>query len=138
MKKLVVVLILSLLILPVLIIGCGDKYSDVKKMNKAYISLVDEYIADLDKADNAKAVTKAMNRFSDGMEDLGPKMQKAYEKHPELKDQSNLPDELRETSKKVEEVAQKLFGSMMKVMPYMMDPEVLKAQQRFSASMTKK
>jgi len=26
----------------------------------------------------------------------------------------------------------------MKVMPYMMDPDVLKAQQRFSASMTKK
>jgi len=120
-----VVLFLSLLTISFLIIGCGGKYSDAKKMNEEFIALVEDYIADLDKADNAKGAAKAINRFADGMEDLWPRMQKLSEKYPELKDKSNPPEE-------------KMAGAMIKLMAYIKDPEVQKAQKRLGAVMTQK
>ncbi|MDD2317986.1 MAG: hypothetical protein RBR01_09500 [Desulfobacterales bacterium] len=139
MKKMTLILFLSLFTMSFLIIGCGGKYSDVNKMNEEYIALMENYIADLDKADNAKDAAKAMNRFADGMENLWPRMQKLSEKYPELKDnKSTPPEELKETQERAEAVGQKMVGSMMKTMPYVMDPEVQKAQQRIAMAMMKK
>jgi predicted nuclease with TOPRIM domain len=135
MKKMMLVLFLTLLTMSFLIIGCGGKYSEAEKMNKEYIALLEDYVADIDKADNAKNVAKAMNRFADGMEELMPKIRKLSEKYPELKDRSNPPEELKETQKKAEEIGQKMAGSMIKLMPYMMAPEVLNAQKRLAAAM---
>ena len=139
MKKMTLILFLSLFTMSFLIIGCGGKYSDVNKMNEEYIALMENYIADLDKADNAKDAAKAMNRFADGMENLWPRMQKLSEKYPELKDnKSTPPEELKEAQERAEAVGQKMVGSMMKTMPYVMDPEVQKAQQRIAMAMMKK
>jgi hypothetical protein len=139
MKKITLILFLSLFTMSFLINGCGGKYSDVNKLNEEYIALMENYIADLDKADNAKDAAKAMNRFADGMENLWPRMQKLSEKYPELKDnRSNPPEELKETQERAEQVGRKMVGSMMKTMPYVMDPEVQKAQQRIAMSMMKK
>ncbi|MBW1670886.1 MAG: hypothetical protein JRJ43_07330 [Deltaproteobacteria bacterium] len=138
MKKMMVVLFLSLLTISFLIIGCGGKYSDAKKMNEEFIALVEDYIADLDKADNAKGAAKAINRFADGMEDLWPRMQKLSEKYPELKDKSNPPEELKESQKRAEAMSQKMAGAMIKLMAYIKDPEVQKAQKRLGAVMTQK
>ncbi len=139
MKKMTLILFLSLFTMSFLIIGCGGKYSDVNKMNEEYIALMENYIADLDKADNAKDAAKAMNRFADGMENLWPRMQKLSEKYPELKDnKSTPPEELKETQERAEAVGQKMVGSMMKTMPYVMEPEVQKAQQRIAMAMMKK
>ena len=138
MKKATIIIFVCLLTLSFIIIGCGSKYSDAEKMNEEYIALVESYIADLDKADNAKGAAKAINRFTDGLEDLWPKMQKLTEKYPELKDKSNPPEELKDTQKRAEEMGQKMVGSMMKLMPYMTDPEVQKAQKRMGEVMVKK
>jgi hypothetical protein len=139
MKKITLILFLSLFTISFLIIGCGGKYSDVNKLNEEYIALMENYIADLDKADNANDAAKAMNRFADGMENLWPRMQKLSEKYPELKDnRSNPPEELKETQERAEQVGRKMVGSMMKTMPYVMDPEVQKAQQRIAMAMMKK
>ena len=138
MKKMMVVLFLSLLTISFLIIGCGGKYSDAKKMNEEFIALVEDYIAGLDKADNAKGAAKAINRFADGMEDLWPRMQKLSEKYPELKDKSNPPEELKESQKRAEAMSQKMAGAMIKLMAYFKDPEVQKAQKRLGAIMTQK
>lgn len=131
-------IISSLLTIFFLTIGCGDKYSDANKMNEKFINLMESYIEDLNKADNAKEVAKAMNRYAKGMEDLWPKMQKLSEKYPELKDENNPPEELKESQKRAEEVSKKIFAAMMKTMPYMMDPEVQKAQQRLGEAMIEK
>ena len=138
MKKMVIVLFLSFLTMSFLIIGCGDKYSDAKKVSEEYIALVEAYIADLDKVSNTKDAVRAMNQFADGMEDLWPRMQKLSEKYPEIKDKSNPPEELKETQKRADEMGLKMAGSMMKLMPYMRDPEVRKAQNRLGAIMMKK
>ena len=138
MKKMVIVLFLSFLTMSFLIIGCGDKYSDAKKVSEEYIALMEGYIADLDKVSNTKDAVRAMNQFADGMEDLWPRMQKLSEKYPEIKDKSNPPEELKETQKRADEMGLKMAGSMMKLMPYMRDPEVRKAQNRLGAIMMKK
>ena len=49
---------------------------------------------------------------------------------------ANIPEELKESQKKAEALGQKMAGSMMKIMPYMNDPEVQKAQERMGAAMT--
>ena len=138
MKKMTLILCVSLFTISFLIAGCGGRYSDVNKLNEEYISLMEDYIADLGRADNAKDAAKAMNRFAEGMENLWPRMQKLSEKYPELKDnRSNPPEELKETQKRAEAVGQKMVGAMMKTMPYVMDPEVQKAQQRIAMAMMK-
>ena len=137
MKKLVVVLSLSFLTMPLIMSGCGEKYSDAKKINEEFVSIMEDYVSDLEKADDAKTVAKAINRFADGMEDLLPQMQKLSEKYPELKDKSNPPEELKESQQKAEEMSKKMAGSMMKMMTYMMDPEVQEAQKRLGSVMTK-
>ena len=120
-----------------LIAGCAGKYDDAKKVNKEYMALVQGYIDDLDKTENAKDAAKAINSFADGMEKLWPKMKALAEKYPELKDPNNIPEELKEMQAEAAEVGKKMGGSMMKVMPYMQDPEVQKAQKRLQEIMMK-
>ena len=138
MKKMIHVLFLSLLAMSFIVLGCGNKYADANKMNEEYVSLMENYFADLDKAENASDTAKAMNKFADGMAGLWPKMQALSEKYPELKDKSNTPEELKKTQKQVDEVSKKMTGSMMKSMQYMTDPEVRKAHQRLGEIMIKK
>ena len=133
LKKLIIALFISFLTMSFLIIGCGEKYSDAKKLNEELLDSMEEYIADLEKVDNAKAAAKAINRFADRMEDLWPRMQMLSEKYPELKDQSNPPEELKECQKRADELGKKMAGGMMKLMAYMNDPEVQKAQERLGA-----
>ena len=132
-QRILIVLIFSLAV--VWIAGCGGKYSDAVKVNEEFAELTEEYINALEKADNAKAVAKAMNQFSDGFEKLAPRMREISEKYPELKDESNNPKEFQESKRKAEEVGKQFGGTFMKVMPYMKDPEVRAAQKRMSEVM---
>jgi len=57
-------------------------------------------------------------------------MKKLNEKYPELKDQKNPPKELAESQKQAEATGMKMAATFMKIMPYMNDPAVRKAQER--------
>jgi hypothetical protein len=118
-----------------LVTGCGGKYSDVEKTNKEYVEIVENYIAALDKADDSKSVVKAMNNFSDELEALWPKMRELADKYPELENEENLPEELKESQQRAEEVGVRMATSFMKLMKYMDDPEVLAAQERMGKIM---
>jgi len=120
-----------------LIAGCAGKYDDAKKVNKEYMALVQGYIDDLDKSESAQDAAKAINRFADGMEALWPKMKALSEKYPELRDRNNVPEELKEMQAEAAEVGKKMGSSMMKLMPYMQDPEVQKAQKHLQEVMMK-
>jgi len=120
-----------------LIAGCAGKYADAKKVNKEYMALVQGYVDDLEKTETAQDAAKAINRFADGMEGLWPKMKALSEKYPELKDRNNIPEELKEMQAEAAEVGKKMGNSMMKLMPYMQDPEVQKAQKRLQETMMK-
>ncbi len=119
----------------VLVTGCGGKYSDVEKINEEYVEIVENYISALDKADDSESVVKAMNNFTDELEVLWPKMRELAEKYPELENQENLPEELKKSQKRAEEVGAKMAGSFMKLMKYMDDPDVMAAQERMGGIM---
>ncbi|MBT3192264.1 MAG: hypothetical protein HN341_06885 [Verrucomicrobia bacterium] len=115
--------------------GCAGKYGDVKKTNAEFADLTQAYVADLEKAESARDAAKAMNRYADKLEDFWPEMMKLSEKYPELKDQNSIPEELKESNAESEAAARKMAGSFMKIMPYMSDPEVRKAQERLGKIM---
>ncbi len=128
---------MCLLALSFVIFGCKDKYAEAKKLNLEYVSLVQEYIDELDKAESAQDVAKAMDKFAEGQADIFPKMVELAEKYPELKDRKNPPEELKESQKEAEEMGKKMVGTMVKIMPYMKDPEVREAQKRLQEAMMK-
>lgn len=136
MKKTVLFSVIFLIVCLFLLNGCGDgRYSDAIKLNQKYISLVKTYIADMDKVNNAKDAANAMNRFADGLEKIWPQMKKLSEKYPELKDKNNTPEELKPSQKEADAISEKMGNTFMKLMPYMEDPDVIKAQERLSAAM---
>ncbi len=137
MKKGLFIPFLFVLVVSFLVPGCGGKYADAKKVNNEYMEVVQRYVDDLDKAEEAKDVAKAINRFVDGMESLWPKMKALSEKYPELKDRNNPPEEMKEMQVQAQEMGKKMGKSMMKLMPYMSDPDVQKAQKRLQEVMTK-
>jgi len=135
MKKLVIAISLTLFAVSLLLIGCGGKYSDAIAVNEEYITIIEDYLTDIDKVDDAKSAAKAINTFADELDKIWPKMQKLAEKYPELEDETAIPEELKEIEKKAEEVGMKMGASMMKVMSYMKDPDVQAAQKRLSEIM---
>jgi uncharacterized protein YjgD (DUF1641 family) len=137
MKKGLMLPLLCALSVLFLIAGCAGKYADAKKVNKEYMALVQGYVDDLGKTETAQDAAKAINRFADGMEALWPKMKALSEKYPELRDRNNVPEELKEMQAEAAEVGKKMGTSMMKLMPYMQDPEVQKAQKRLQEVMMK-
>ena len=138
MKATILTPVVCLLACLCLLSGCGGgKYDDVKKTNAEFVTATQAYIAGLDKASNGKEAAKVINSYADAMERLAPKMKKLAEKYPELKDPNNPPEELKEVMKKSEEVGTKMGSSMMKLMAYMDDPDVKKAQERMGAAMMK-
>lgn len=137
MKKGLVLPILCALSVLLMTAGCAGKYADAKKANREYMELVKGYIDDLNKTESARDAAKAINRFVDGMQDLLPRMMALAEKYPELRNAKNYPEELKEMRAEAAELAKKMGSSMMKVMPYVQDPEVQKAQKRLQDLMMK-
>jgi len=114
--------------------GCGGgKYADVEQASNQWVSAMEGFTAAMDKAGNAQDAAKAINQFADKAEKLAPTMQKLTEKYPELKNTQNPPESLKKIQSRMEAAGQKMVGAMMKVGPYMTDPEVQKAQQRLDA-----
>jgi len=131
MKKLTVISILFLLFALYLFNGCGgDAYSEMIKLNTQFTKLMETYLGEIEKADNANAVAKAMNKCADGMEKVWPKMKAFSEAHPELKDSKNQPDSLKKSNKEAEVLGRRMGSVYGKIMPYMQDENVRKAQER--------
>jgi hypothetical protein len=116
--------------------GCGAKYEDARQANEQYVLLLERFVTEMQESENAQDVAAAMNRFSIGMEQLGPTMKQVMEKYPELRQKNTMPEELLELEKRADVVFAKMESAMMKIMPHMGDAEVLKAHQRMEAAMS--
>lgn len=120
-----------------LLVGCGgNKYADSIEVNQKFVQLMEDYVNTLETASSADQVAKAMNKFADGVEVLAPKIKALTEKYPELRDPENLPEALKASQEKAEELGKKMAGSFMKIMPFMRDPGVQAAQKRVAAAMS--
>ncbi len=115
-----------------LVIGCGGKYADVIEVNQAYVQLLSDYIEAVDKVENAADAAAAINGLADGMEELTPKMKAMSEKYPNLQDAEDLPEALQKTNEEMNRVSEDFGSTFMKLMPYMSDAKVQKAQNRLS------
>jgi methyltransferase-like protein len=99
----------------------------------------EQYITALEKSNSTKDVMDAMIEHGNKMETLAAKGEKIEKKYPELKlmDKKKLPVELKEESDKLEQTVQKRLTVSMKMMKYMMAPEVMKASQEMTKKMGK-
>lgn len=111
--------------------GGGGKYADLKPVVKNMIEATDKFVAEMEKADDAKKVAAALTEFSKTMGKIKPAMEKLEEKYPELKEMSDPPPELGELGPQLSNAMMKMGSVMMKVMQYADDPEVKKAQEEF-------
>lgn len=111
--------------------GGGGKYADMKPVVKDMIKATDKFVAEMEKADDAKKVAAALTDFSKTMKKIAPAMEKLEGKYPELKGMSDPPPELGELGPQLTNAMMKMGSVMMKVMQYADDPEVQKAQEEF-------
>jgi ribonucleotide reductase alpha subunit len=139
MKKIIALSVASVFML--ISFGCkpSGKYGELKEYMNDVIKANEEYITSLEKAGSAKDVAEAITELGNKMEKLTKKGEEIEKKFPELKsmDKKNPPKELKEEFEKLEQMAQKLLTVSMKMMKYMMDPEVMKASQEMAKKMGK-
>lgn len=111
-------------------IGCGGGVAEARRLQQQQGRAVERYLAALDKADNAREVAAAINGFAADMERIAPRMKRLMDKHPEWKDPARRPRELKVEDERARDAAAKMAGTLFRIMPYMGDPEVRKAQER--------
>jgi hypothetical protein len=115
--------------------GGGGKYGEVKEALNEQMDVMEGFVAEANKPDNAKGIIAAMEK----MEAVGSagqeKMAAMAEKYPELADQENPPEELKAEMERMEKMVPEFMGAMMKVMQeYGEDPDVQAAMQKMQKS----
>ncbi len=118
------------------IVGCTreDKYSDLKEYLGEIARANEIYVNTLDKASNPEEVAVAMKTMSEKLDQLAPVGEKMEKKYPHIKniDRNNPPEELRPELERINRVLDRKVAVSLKVMRYMLDPEVIKAAEELS------
>lgn len=127
--------LMSIVFLTLLLVACGGKYDDVESTLSDYADAMEDYVARLETADSADAVTQAMKDFTHTIKALTPRLQEMYQQFPELASGRDYPEELDKISRRMENMAEKVQAAMMKTMQYMMDPDVQKAMTEQAQAM---
>jgi len=111
------------------------KYAEIGPVMDKFIGVNEDYIAALAKAASADDVAAAMNTVTEKMAELAPKMKAIGEKFPEFKTQDNPPAEMKPFNDRIEAMMGKMMEAMGKVAPFMQDPKVVAAQEKYSQVM---
>jgi hypothetical protein len=117
--------------------GGGNDYSDAVKVNTKFVDAMASYLDDIDKADSASGVVDAIDAYAQQIEKLAPEMKAIAAKHPEWKDLSKLPEELKPIQEKAATLAARIPASFMKSMQYMRDANVQAAHKRLQEAMAR-
>jgi len=119
-----------------LVWGCGqDKYADVVEVNDQFVTVTQDYVEGLNKAQSGKDVAKVMNKYADEFKKLAPKMNDLNTKYPDLAKMKDLPEKIKISQEKAEQMGAAFASSFMKSLQYMGDPEVVAAQERMAGIM---
>ena len=111
------------------------KYAEVGPVMDKFIGVNEDFIAALVKAATADDVAAAMNAVTEKMAELAPKMKAIGEKFPEFKTPDNPPAEMKPFNDRIEAMMGKMMEAMGKVAPFMQDPKVVAAQEKYSQVM---
>jgi hypothetical protein len=136
-----VIKIYAIFILITALIGLNckpaGKYADFKEYLDDSIKAEEEYISALERANSAKEVADAITALGNKMEKLAPRADILKKKYPDLRitDKKKLPAELKEEFERIDSMSQRLLTVSMKMMKYMMDSDVMKANQELAKKM---
>ncbi len=122
----------------VVAVGCGGggKYADAKKAIKRQYEMMDTFTAQVDKAQDSTQVIAALKEFQKNAEASREGMMQVAGKYPELMDQKNPPEELKEEMNKMDEMMPRFIGAMRKIgQQYGQDPEVKKVLADMQSSL---
>ena len=134
MKKVALFATAGLILFTGVVYG-GGKYADIKPFIEKMAVSLEKFITDLEKAENAGAVTAALDAYTNVMKELAPKAKELLKKYPELKDEKTHPVQLKPLLKKMDELGKKMFGVLGKIQQFADDPQVKEANQRFMETM---
>ena len=134
MKKSIMILVGTFLLLG--LVACGDT---PEAAMGDMINIMDGFADNMNGAENADQVVKAMEGFSQGMQDIVPRMKALQDKYPELQKsmgEGKMPKGLEKFEEKYKEVMVKVVGASAKMGQYMNDPKVREAAKKFSEAMS--
>lgn len=136
-KNLITVVFILFAVVMFVACGSGGKYGDVIEINTQFADAMEEYVGDLETANTAGSVAKAVDAFAAKVEKIAPRMRELMKKYPELKDQDKMPEALKQSQQRATELAQRMAGSFMKTMKHMRDEKVKAAHERLQKAMAK-
>lgn len=113
--------------------GCAShKYDQARVTMKEFLKINEDYIAAVEKVENAKDLVQAIETYSEKMSAMSVRMNDMYKQFPELKNTKAAPKELADEMKKMEEIGVKLFTVSMnpRIIKFSKDKEVLEAQKK--------
>jgi hypothetical protein len=114
----------------------SEKYADAKKVLTQFADLTEDYVKNLNSAEDAESVAKALDDYTTPMKDVVPELVKILKKYPELKDETTHPEELKPLMKRFNKVFQNLMAASAKVMKYANNPAVQEANKRYKDTMS--
>lgn len=137
MKKNTTLCLVALLALTLLAMaGCSsDKYADAKSLMKDQASVAESYVSGLESAGSADDVAAVIDKYTDDMKSLIPRIKEFQKKYPELSSYSSAagtPDEVKPEMDRLKEAMGKIQSATMNMMKYMMDPKVQQSFQRMA------
>jgi hypothetical protein len=111
----------------------GGKYAEVLPVVEKFVVANEDLAAALEKAASVDDVVAALNKTTETMKKLAPKMNEIGEKFPEFKQMENPPEELKPISDRMNAVMTKMMEVMMgKAAPFLSDPKVQEAQKAYN------
>ena len=121
------------------ILAClGEPYTDAIEVNDRFVSAMETYLDELEKANTAQEVAGTIDRFAQQLDLLNPAMHEMSRKYPELKTADDLPENVMAAKRRVEAVGKRFVASFAKIRHYAKDPQVKKAQLRLFKIMGQK
>ena len=130
----------GLLAAMMLVLGAcsSDNYNDARELFSDQAQVAEAYVSGLEKADNADDVADVIDKYTDDLVDLAPRMKAFHEKHPDMAGlfgNSAVPDELKKESERFKTAMAKVQGAAMNLMKYMNEPQVRAAFERMGNEM---
>jgi len=135
MKKLVLILTVVVFLVSLVACGGGGKYAEVKDVMGKSADATEKFVAAAEKVASADDAAAALNDYAEAMAVLAPKMGEFAKKFPEIKNQQDLPAEIKAEVERFIAAMGKFSGVMMKFVPYASDPKVMEAQKKVGEAM---
>lgn len=130
----------GLLAAMVLVLGAcsSDKYNDARELFRDQAQVAEDYVTGLEEADSADDVADVIDKYTDDIVNIAPRIKAFHEKHPDMAgffSGSAVPDELKEESERFKTAMGKVQGAAMNLMKYMNEPQVRAAFERMGNEM---